>query len=49
MLEAGVKVLFGTGWQEVEVQHAKEVRAVRVTVQSFWALVGGLNEVQVYP
>ena len=49
LLEPGVKVPFGTGWQEVEVQHPGEVRAVRVTVQSFWALGGGLNEVQVYP
>lgn len=49
MLEPDAQVPFGTGWQEIEVQHPGSVRAVRVTVQSFWALGGGLNEVQAYP
>ncbi|MGD0089786.1 MAG: hypothetical protein ABSE73_07685 [Planctomycetota bacterium] len=49
MLEPGAKVPFGTGWQEIEVAHPDPVQAVRVTVQSFWGLGGGLNEVQVYP
>ena len=48
MLEPGVKVPFGTGWQEIEVPHPGEVRSVRVTIQSYWALGGGLNEIQVY-
>jgi len=49
LLEPGVKVPFGAGWQDMEINHPGEVRSVRVTVKTFWALGGGLNEVQVYP
>jgi hypothetical protein len=49
MLEPGAKVPFGSGWQEVVVDRPVPVRYVRVKVLSYWAMGGGLNEVQVYP
>jgi hypothetical protein len=48
MLEPGVRVPFGDGWQEVRFGGVPGVRFVRVCVTSAWALGGGLNEVQVY-
>jgi hypothetical protein len=48
MLEPGVKVPFGSGWQEIKFQPAARARSVRVNVLSYWAMGGGLNEVQVY-
>jgi hypothetical protein len=48
MLEPGIKVPFGAGWQDVGINHTSEVSSVRVTVKTFWGLGGGLNEVQIY-
>lgn len=48
MLEPGVKVPFGAGWVDVDVDFPEEVESVRVTVDSFWAMGGGINEIQVY-
>ncbi|MGA2064291.1 MAG: hypothetical protein ABSG86_04960 [Thermoguttaceae bacterium] len=49
MLEPGAKVPFGSGWQEIVVDRPVPVRYVRVKVLSYWAMGGGLNEVQVFP
>jgi hypothetical protein len=49
MLEPGAKVPFGSGWQEITVDRPLPVRYVRVNILSYWAMGGGLNEVQVYP
>jgi hypothetical protein len=49
MLEPGAKVPFSGGWQEIAVDARVPVRYVRVHVLSYWAMGGGLNEVQVYP
>ncbi len=48
MLEPGVKVPFGSGWQEIRFLPPVRARYVRVKVLSYWAMGGGLNEVQVY-
>lgn len=49
MLEPGVKVPFATGWSEHAFAPAVPgVRHVRITIKSYWAIGGGLNEVQVY-
>ena len=48
MLEPGVKVPFGDGWQTVSFQDAPKAKFVKVYVDSYWALGGGLNEIQVY-
>lgn len=48
MLEPGVKVPFGSGGQELEFRQPLQARYVRVNVLSYWAMGGGLNEVQVY-
>jgi len=48
MLEPGIKVPFGDGWQTVSFPGAPKTKAVKVYVDSYWALGGGLNEIQVY-
>lgn len=48
MLEPGVLVPFGDGWKSVEFENAPRAKFVKVEVQSYWSLGGGLNEVQVY-
>jgi hypothetical protein len=48
MLEPGVKVPFGGGWQEIRFRRPLPARYVRVKVLSYWSMGGGLNEVQVY-
>lgn len=47
MLEPGVPVPFGDGWRDIAFEPVK-ARFVRVYVDSFWAIGGGLNEIQVY-
>ena len=47
MLEPGISVPFGDGWHDVAFEPTR-AKAVRVRVDSHWALGGGLNEVQVY-
>ena len=49
LLEEGAKVPFGTGWRDIEINCPKSVRYVRISILSYWALGGGLNEIQVYP
>jgi hypothetical protein len=49
ILEPGLTVPFGTGWQDVDVNCHQAVRFVRVKIVQYWAMGGGLNEVQVYP
>lgn len=48
MLEPGVRVPFGEGWVEVPVEYDQPVSHVRIRIEKFWAVGGGLNEVQVY-
>ena len=48
MLEPGVKVPFGDGWQSVSFDTAPRAKFVKVYIDSYWALGGGLNEIQVY-
>ncbi len=48
LLEPGVKVPFGDGWKDIEMDCSEEVRYVRISVLSYWALGGGFNEIQVY-
>jgi hypothetical protein len=48
LLEPGVKVPFGGGWQEIMFPRPLQARYVRVKVLSYWSMGGGLNEVQVY-
>ncbi len=48
MLEPGVAVPFGDGWQITEFE-STQARKVRIYVDSYWGLGGGLNEVQIYP
>ena len=48
LLEPGVKVPSGGGWQEIRFRRPLPARYVRVKVLSYWAMGGGLNEVQVY-
>ncbi len=47
MLEPGVPVPFGDGWQTTEFK-AVQTRKVRIYIDSYWGLGGGLNEVQIY-
>jgi hypothetical protein len=47
MLEPGIAVPFGGGWQEIPFDSVR-ARSIRVYVDSWWALGGGLNEIQVY-
>jgi hypothetical protein len=49
ILEPGMTVPFGAGWQDVDVNCEQEARLVRVKIDKYWAMGGGLNEVQVYP
>jgi hypothetical protein len=48
MLEPGVTVPFGDGWQEVAFDNVKGVAFVRVVITKYWGIGGGFNEVQVY-
>ena len=48
MLERGVKVPFGDGWLPVAFEPMAGVRTVRVHILDYWAIGGGLNEIQVY-
>jgi hypothetical protein len=48
ILEPGVIVPFGAGWLEVPVDLDSEVRSIRLTIINFWAMGGGLNEIQAY-
>jgi hypothetical protein len=48
MLEPGVKVPFGDGWQTIPFPEAPTAKFVKVYIDSYWALGGGLNEIQVY-
>ncbi|MHB1033095.1 MAG: hypothetical protein ACYC35_02365 [Pirellulales bacterium] len=48
MLEPAAKVPFPAAWQEMVIDRPVPVRYVRITVLSYWAMGGGLNEVQVY-
>jgi hypothetical protein len=48
MLEPGVKVPFGDGWQTLQFPRGPAARFVKVYIDSYWALGGGLNEIQVY-
>ncbi|MAT12281.1 MAG: hypothetical protein CMM02_14900 [Rhodopirellula sp.] len=48
MLEPGVPVPFGDGWQSTRF-NAVKARKVRIYIDSYWGLGGGLNEVQIYP
>lgn len=48
MLEPGLTVPFGDGWQEIGFDKVAGVVAVRVVVTKYWGIGGGLNEVQVY-
>ena len=47
MLEPGIKVPFGDGWQDIEFNSVK-AHSVKILIDSFWAIGGGLNEVQIY-
>ena len=47
MLERGIPVPFGDGWQDVKFEAAK-AKFVKVYIDSHWSIGGGLNEVQVY-
>lgn len=48
MLEPGIKVPFGDGWQVIEFAERPRARFVKFYIDSYWALGGGLNEIQVY-
>jgi hypothetical protein len=48
MLEPGVTVPFGDGWQELPFADVKDVAIVRVAITKYWGIGGGLNEVQIY-
>ena len=48
ILEPGVKVPYGNGWQDIEIGYTNSVRYVRLSILSYWALGGGINEIQVY-
>jgi len=49
ILQPGVKVPFPPKWQDIETDYADAIRYVRVSILSYWALGGGINEIQVYP
>ncbi len=48
MLEPGLTVPFGNGWQEINFAGVPAVASVRIVITKYWGLGGGLNEVQVY-
>jgi hypothetical protein len=48
MLEPGLTVPFGDGWQELAFDNVQAAKFVRVEITKFWGIGGGLNEVQVY-
>ena len=48
ILKPGVVVPFGAGWLEVPVDLDSKVRSIRLTINNFWAMGGGLNEIQAY-
>lgn len=48
LLEPGVTVPFGDGWQEIGFDAVPGVAFVRIVVTKYWGIGGGLNEVQVY-
>jgi len=48
ILEPGVPVPFPATWHDIPVDLDRNVRHVRVRIESFWALGGGLNEIQIY-
>ena len=48
ILEPDVTVPFGDPWQELTIDYDQPVHFVRVEVEQFWALGGGLNEIQIY-
>ena len=41
-------VPFGVGWLEVPVDLHSKVRSIRLSIDNFWAMGGGLNEIQAY-
>jgi hypothetical protein len=41
-------VPFGDGWQTLQFPRGRAARFVKVYIDSYWALGGGLNEIQVY-
>ncbi len=48
MLEPGLTVPFGDGWQAVAFDGVQGVAFVRIVITKYWGIGGGLNEVQVY-
>jgi hypothetical protein len=48
MLEPGVTVPFGDGWQDVTFENVCDATFVRVVITKYWGIGGGLNEIQVY-
>lgn len=48
MLEPGLTVPFGDGWNPVPFDAVKGVKSVRVAITKYWGIGGGLNEVQIY-
>ncbi len=48
ILEPRVPVPFPATWHDLPVDVDREVRHVRVRIQSFWSMGGGLNEIQIY-
>ena len=47
MLEPGIPVPFGDGWQDVKFAPTR-AKSVKVYIDSHWAIGGGLNDIQVY-
>ena len=47
MLEQGISVPFGDGWQDVKFKPIK-AKSIKVYIDSHWAIGGGLNEIQVF-
>jgi len=48
LLTPGSKLPFGSGWQDINIEYSGIVHYVRVVILNYWALGGGLNEIQVY-
>ncbi|MEE8450528.1 MAG: hypothetical protein V3R99_01400 [Thermoguttaceae bacterium] len=48
ILEPGVIVPFGAGWLEVPVDLDSKVRSIRLRIDKYWAMGGGVNEIQAY-
>ncbi|MGH7222569.1 MAG: hypothetical protein ACRELF_05040, partial [Gemmataceae bacterium] len=48
MLEPGLTVPFGDGWQELAFDNVAGATTVRVVVTKYWGIGGGLNEIQIY-